>query len=427
VTTNHGDHTDYGDHTDHAAGCDASVLVVTYGEIALKGRNRPVFQRRLLNNMRRALAGEPVTRINHVESRYLVWLDGPARAEACADKLARVFGIRWISPAVSIAKNDVGPELEHVGAVAADLARRDVGLAANFKVATRRSDRGFPLNSQEINRLVGRAVSAAIGLPARMTRPDFTVHVLVLRERFLVFTGKRDGAGGLPSGSSGRVCCMLSGGIDSPVAAWLMMRRGCRAALVHVFSGRTAADADAGKIIDLARLLAVWSPVPLTLWLVPVVPYEMRAIEHVADRYDMVMFRRFMLECAAAIARRENCLALVTGDSLGQVASQTLQNLAAIGPDLQMPVFRPLIAMDKEQITALSQQIGAFAISIRPYRDCCSIRSPHPSLSTRAGVLDDLAARMDLPAAVEEALACGERLLIGPEGRLQRPRAVDPA
>lgn len=400
---------------------DASVLVATYSEIALKGKNRPMFQRRLLNNMRRTLAGEPVTRINHVESRYLIWLDGPERAEACADKLARVFGIRWISPAISIDRADVGPDLANVAAVAASLAVRDVGRAATFKVATRRSDRGFPLNSQQINTLVGRAISEAIELPARMARPDFTVHVLVLRERVLVFTARRDGAGGLPIGSSGRVCCLLSGGIDSPVAAWMLMSRGCRPTLVHVFSGRTVAEADTDKIVELAGVLARWSPQPLTLWLVPVVPYELRAIEHVDDSHDMVMFRRFMLHCATGIAGRENCLALVTGDSLGQVASQTLQNLAAIGPELQLPVFRPLVGLDKEQITALSQRIGAFAASIRPYRDCCSIRSPRPNLSARAEILDDFATAMDLPAAVQEALQESQRLLVGPEGIVTRP------
>lgn len=397
-----------------------TVLVAAYGEIALKRKNRPVFQRRLLNNMRRALAGEPVTRINHVESRYLVWLEGFERAEACADKLARVFGLRWISPAVSIGRDELGDDLAHVSAVAATLAVRDVGRAATFKVETRRSDRSFPLTSQQVNALVGRTVGAAVGLPARMQRPDFTVHVLVLRERVLVFTGKREAACGLPSGSGGRVCCLLSGGIDSPVAAWMLMSRGCRPTLVHVHTGRTAAEADLDKIVALARVLAAWSPQPLTLWLVPVVPYETRAIEHVDDAHDMVMFRRYMLHCATAIAAREHSLALVTGDSLGQVASQTLQNLAAIGPDLRLPVFRPLIGLDKEQITALSKRIGAFEASIRPYRDCCSIRAPHPNLSARAETLDHLAGAMDLPEAVHEALQTSTRLLVGPAGLVSR-------
>jgi len=399
-----------------------TVLVVTYAEIALKGRNRPVFQRRLLNNMRRALAGEPVARINHVESRYLVWLEGPERAEACADKLTRVFGIQWISPATCVPRgDDPDRDIAAVAAVAADLARRDVGEAQTFKVDTRRSDRRFPVVSQEVSRRVGTAVGGVLRLPARMSDPDFTVHVLVLKARILVFTGKRDGASGLPSGSSGRVCCLLSGGIDSPVAVWLMMRRGCRPTLVHFFSGRRVAEADTAKILELVQILARWSPTPLTLYLVPVVPYETRAIEHVADSHDMVMFRRFMVRTAQVIARREHCLGLVTGDSLGQVASQTLHNLAAIGPDLALPVFRPLIGLDKVEITALSKRIGAFATSILPYRDCCSIRSPRPVLDARAATLAELSDVMDLRGAIAEALDTCARLVVGPEG-IQRQR-----
>jgi thiamine biosynthesis protein ThiI len=293
-------------------------------------------------------------------------------------------------------------------------------MATSFKVETRRSDRTYPLISQEISRIVGTAVGEAIQLPARMARPDFTVHVLVLREQILVFTAKRDGAGGLPAGSSGRVCCLLSGGIDSPVAAWLLMKRGCRPTFVHFFSGRSVTEADAGKIVELVRILAGWSPTPLALWLVPVVPYEARAMDHVPDSYDMVMFRRFMLKTAHSIARRENCLALATGDALGQVASQTIHNLAAIGPDLQLPVFRPLIGLDKEDITRLSERIGAFDVSIQPYRDCCSIRSPRPVLTARPGRLAEYSEAMDLPAAVRESLASCAKLVIGPDGEIKR-------
>jgi thiamine biosynthesis protein ThiI len=399
-----------------------TILVVTYSEIALKGRNRPVFQRRLLNNMRRALAGEPVASINHVESRYLVRLDDADRAAACTEKLGRVFGIQWISPTVCVPRgDDPDTDLARAAAVAVELAGRDAGRARNFKVDTRRSDRRFPVVSQEVSRRLGAAVGARLGLPARMADPDFTVHVLVLKERILVFTGKHEGGGGLPSGSSGRVCCLLSGGIDSPVAAWLMMRRGCRPTLVHVFAGRSVDEADTAKILELVQILARWSSTPLTLYLVPVVPYEMRAIEHVVDSHDMVMFRRFMLKTAQVIGRREHCHALVTGDSLGQVASQTLQNLEAIGPDLTLPVFRPLIGMDKAEITAFSQRIGAFQTSIQPYRDCCSIRSPRPILDARPDVLAELSAHMDLAGAIDEALDTCARLVVGPDG-VQRRR-----
>jgi tRNA uracil 4-sulfurtransferase len=390
----------------------ASILVATYSEIALKGRNRPMFQRRLANNMRTAVAGESVSSIKHVESRFLIHLDDPARADAVITKLQRVFGLQWIAPAVAIPREEPERDLARVSEIAVEMALRDVGDARTFKVDTKRSDRGFPLQSMEINNLVGFAVGAAIKLPARMARPDFTVHVLVLRKSILVATAHIPGSGGLPAGISGRVVCLLSGGIDSPVAAWLMMKRGCRPILVHVHQGRDAQEADAGKILALVGVLKQYSPIPLTLYLVPVVPYEMRAIGAIDDRHDMVMFRRYLMKVADAIAFRERCLGLVTGDNLGQVASQTLHNLGAIAPDVTLPVYRPLIALDKVQITALAETIGSFQLSIQPYRDCCSIRSPRPVLNARPATLLELSRGMDLEAAVQEAVSASARLVI---------------
>ncbi|MBE0565200.1 MAG: tRNA 4-thiouridine(8) synthase ThiI [Krumholzibacteria bacterium] len=401
------------------------VIVATYAEIALKGKNRAMFLRRLLNNVRKALAGLPVREVRHVESRVVVELEDAAGADQAAARLRRVFGLVWVSPAVAVPRGEVDPELaqdvaqgvaprlSRVCAVARALAARDRGAALNFKVETRRSDRDFPLTSLQISAEVGRAVHVDTGLPGRMQQPDFVVNVLVLKEHVLVFTRKELAYGGLPAGSSGRVMVLLSGGIDSPVAAWLMMRRGVRPEFIHFYAGRTPAEADTGKIEDLVRLLARFSPVPLALWLVPVVPYELRAIGTVPDNYDMVLFRRFMVRTADRLAGRSSCRALVTGDSLGQVASQTLENLGAIAPDVQMPVLRPLVGMDKTEITAWSKEIGAFATSIRPYRDCCSIRSPRPVLHARAEDLLRHAAAMDLEDAVTEALAAATKVVIG--------------
>ncbi|MFO7653361.1 MAG: tRNA uracil 4-sulfurtransferase ThiI [Candidatus Krumholzibacteriia bacterium] len=394
------------------------VIVVTYAEIALKGKNRPLFQRRLVNNLRAAVRGESAGRIEHVESRFLVWLDDPARAPQVGEKLARVFGVQWVSPAIPVVRSQPEDDLVRVEGLAAELARRHAGEARNFRVDSRRSDRDFPVPSPEINQRVGKAVGDALGLPARMSAPDFTVNVLVLQRHILVFGEKIAGHGGLPLGASGRVMCLLSGGIDSPVAAWLMMRRGCRPEFVHFYSGRSYAEADADKIEELVRILARYAPQPLKLHLVPVVPYELRAIGTVPESHDMVMFRRFMMRTAARLAWRQNCQALVTGDSLGQVASQTIHNIAAIAPDVELPIFRPLVGLDKTEITARSERIGAFQVSIQPYRDCCSIRSPRPVLDARARDLLRQSAAMDLEAAVDESLLASERLTIGPEGRV---------
>lgn len=392
------------------------IIACAYAEIALKGRNRNVFLRKLINNIQIALKGEPVRSVNHVESRLLVHLEDAARADEVAAKLKRVFGLQWISPVVAVPREEVDPEaredlesgteprLTRVSAVACELAAAHRGEARNFKIHTRRSDRKFCLNSPQISRAVGYAVHEATGLPGRMSHPEFTINVVVLKEHVLVFSEKIPAYGGLPFASSGRTMVLLSGGIDSPVAAWLMMRRGSRPEFVHFYSGRNIDEADVEKIKELAAILARYSPVPLKLHLVPVVPYEMRAIGVVEDRYDMVMFRRFMVKTAVRLARRNSCLALVTGDSLGQVASQTLHNLGAISSDVSIPILRPLVGMDKMEITAWSREIGAFETSILPYRDCCSIRSPKPILNARAQELLHYSEKMALHEAVEEAV-----------------------
>jgi thiamine biosynthesis protein ThiI len=402
------------------------IIACAYAEIALKGRNRSLFLRKLMNNMRIALQGEPVANIEHVESRLLVHLQDPARAEAVAGKLKRVFGLQWISPVVAVPRVEVDPEvqedlgegheprLSRLCEVACSLAAAHRGTARHFRIETSRSDRTFALKSPQVSRAMGRAVHLATGLPGLMQRPDLVVNVVVLKENVLVFAQKIPAYGGLPFASSGRTMVLLSGGIDSPVAAWLMMRRGSRPEFVHFYAGRTVDEADVGKIKDLVGVLARYSAAPLKLHLVPVVPYEMRAIGVVPDKYDMVMFRRFMVKTSARIAWRNSCLALVTGDSLGQVASQTLRNIGAIGTDVAMPVLRPLIGMDKIEITAWSREIGAFDTSILPYRDCCSIRSPRPILNARAHDLLHYSDEMDLSAAVAEAIANTVRVQIEP-------------
>lgn len=403
------------------------ILVAHYAEIALKGRNRPMFLRRLLKNIRAMLADEPVASIEHVESRVLVRLSDPSRAEAAAQRLRRVFGIEWLAAAEALPRDEVGDDLGGLSRLAASLARRDLGDARHFKIQARRSDRSFPLISPEIERIVGAAVQAELRLPVRLAQPDLTVHILVMRDAILVTTGRIQGHGGLPLGTGGKVAALLSGGIDSPVAAWLLMRRGCRAELIHFYSGRDPREAAAEKIEKLAGILAGYSPGPLGLRLVPSYPYELRAVAGVEGRWDMLLFRRYMLKTAAALARRAGCLGLVTGDSLGQVASQTLPNMAAIGPDVQLPVFRPLIGMDKREITNLAARIGTYETSILPYRDCCSIRSPRPVLNATAAELLRHSDEMDLDGAVQEACRAAERRLVLPDGTVRRPEpATDP-
>lgn len=388
------------------------IIAAHYSEIALKGGNRAAFLRRLKNNIGLALKGEPVTALNHVESRLLIRLGEAERAEAVARKLQRVFGLQWLSIATPVPRAALADGLGPLCETAAALARRDAGDARTFKVDTRRSDQRFPIPSPEVNRVVGAAVNEAIGLPVRLNGPDFTVHVLILNDAALVFTRRLPGQGGLPAGTGGRVMALLSGGIDSPAAAFLLMKRGCRCDFVHFYTGRAAAEADAGKIRRLVAILRGYAPTALHLYLAPSYPYESRAIGAVDDPHDMVMFRRYMLRTAQRLAKRASCQALVTGDSLGQVASQTIFNLRAIGQDCDLPVFRPLIGFDKLEISALARAVGTFDVSVEPYRDCCSLRSPHPVLRARPDAVRELSLGMDLEAAVEEALQAAARVVV---------------
>lgn len=391
------------------------VIACTYSEIALKGRNRKMFLRKLVNNMQAALRGMSGVTIHHVESRLLVRLGSETQADEAASRLHRVFGLQWVAPAIEIPRAGLDselaedraagrqPRLTELCEAACRLATDGAGNARHFRINARRSDRSFGLNSLEIGMHVGAAVHHRCKLAGRMVDPDFTIDLLVLRASVLAFAAKEQSFGGLPACSSGRSMVLLSGGIDSPVAAWMMMRRGSRADFVHFYSGRNVDEADTAKIEQIVQLLAGWSPVALHLHLVPVVPYETRAIGVIEDRYDMVMFRRFMVRTAARLARRNKCLALVTGDSLGQVASQTLHNLAAISPDVSLPILRPLVGLDKHEITAWSRRTGLFDTSILPYRDCCSIRSPRPILTARGVDLLKLSEAMGLEDAVREA------------------------
>lgn len=398
----------------------STVIGVHYAEIALKGKNRSVFQRKLRNNMLHALAGEPVDSVNHVESRYLVRLSDPEAAQRCTEKLARVFGIQWLSAAEAVPRSaDHDDDMARLKDAAIAMARRDVGRARDFRIDARRSDHTFPLTSQELNIALGDVVQPALNIGVKLKEPDLCVSVLVLVKDILVYTHKIPGAGGLPAGSSGRLMVLLSGGIDSPVAAWMMMKRGCRPEFVHFYAGRTLKEANVGKIERLATCLAQWSPVPLAVHMVPVYPYEVRAVGVVEDSHDMVLFRRFMVKTAERFALRENCHALVTGDSVGQVASQTLPNLRAISSDVRLPILRPLVGFDKVEITDLSRRTGMFTTSIEPYRDCCSIRSPRPELNAKTADLLQLSEMIDLDEAVSEAIKTSDLLKIGPEGRIE--------
>jgi thiamine biosynthesis protein ThiI len=401
------------------------TIVLRYHEIALKGRNRPFFVRRLAENVERITAGLPVGRVRCASARLLLPLDDASTWPDVRVRLGRVFGVVNFALAHEVAlatrTGDAATEVARLGeAIVAEVGGTAV---PSFRVRTKRSDKRFALTSPEVNTILGRMIQAASGAPVDLDAGALTVVVEILPGRAFFSVEKAAGAGGLPSGSSGRVLALLSGGIDSPVAAWRMMRRGCRVDLVHFhsvpFLDRTSQD----KARELARLLVAWQ-LEADLFLVPFGEVQRQIVAAVGRPLRVVLYRRMMLRIAEALARKAGAQALVTGDSLGQVASQTLSNLAVVGEATRLPLLRPLVGMDKSEISAEAERIGTFETSIIPDQDCCTLFTPrHPA--TRAGLDEVLAleARVDGVALVAQAVAGTERVRLRAAGEHDEERA----
>ena len=363
-------------------------IVVHYQELALKGKNRPWFLGRLVRNMRSALADQDVRAVRALMGRIEVELGPAASRENVSDRLRRTFGIANFSYAGRTAL-----DLEAVAdAVLADLGDRTCN---SFRVSARRADKRFPLTSPQIEREVGGRIKQARGWHVDLDHPELVVHVELLPDQAFYYFGKERGAGGLPTGTAGRVACLLSGGIDSPVAAHRLMKRGCAVTFVHFHSYPILSRASQEKARELVRLLTTWQQ-RSRLYLVAFGEIQQRVVLAIPGPMRVVVYRRLMLRIAERIARARGAQALVTGEVVGQVASQTLENLAVIGSVAKLPVFRPLIGMDKDEITAEAQRLGSYPISIIPDQDCCTLFTPRNPL-TRARLADVEAAEQALP------------------------------
>lgn len=383
-------------------------IVVHYKELALKGKNRPWFVQVLVRNLRAALAGLDVRTIRSVMGRIEIELgsDLPSPEpqasslawEKVRDRVRRVFGIANFSYAGR------GPlDLKALAAtILADLEDRQT---ESFRVSARRADKRFPFTSPQIEREVGGLIQEAKGWRCDLDHPAFTIHIEMLSDGAFYFFGKEPGAGGLPTGTGGRVACLLSGGIDSPVAAYRMMRRGCTVLLIHFHSYPILSRASQEKVREIAALLTTYQ-LRSRLVLVPFGELQQKVLLAVPARLRVVIYRRLMLRIAEKLARRWHARALVTGEVIGQVASQTLENMTAIAEATAMEVLRPLVGMDKDEISAEAERLGTFRISILPDQDCCQLFTPpHPATRVRR---DEIArAEQALPAAemVDAAVA----------------------
>jgi tRNA uracil 4-sulfurtransferase len=363
-------------------------IVVHYQELALKGKNRPWFLGRLVRNLRRATSDLDVQSVRALMGRIEVVLGPGASRDVVGDRIRRVFGIANFSYA-----RRTTLDLDVVAAsILQDLGDR---TCESFRVSVRRADKRFPLTSPQVERDVGGRIKQAKGWRVNLDEPELEIHVELLTDQAFYFFGKERGAGGLPTGTGGRVVCLLSGGIDSPVAAHRIMKRGCTATFVHFHSYPILSRASQEKARELVQLLTRWQQ-RSTLYLVPFGEVQQQVVLAVPPPMRVIVYRRLMLRIAEAIARSRKALALVTGDSIGQVASQTLENLSVVGNVATLPIFRPLIGTDKSEITAEAQAIGSYSISIVPDQDCCTLFTPRNPL-TRARLADIEAAEQALP------------------------------
>ena len=373
-------------------------IVIHYQEIALKGKNRPWFVARLVRNLKEATKDLDVQRVQALQGRIELVLGPDAAWEVARDRVAGVFGI------ANFAKAGRAPL--DVDAIAQEILK-DLGPEdpPTFRLSARRSDKRFPMSSPQIEREVGGRIKEARGWTVNLGKPDFTIHVEALTNEAFYYFGKERGAGGLPVGASGKVACLLSGGIDSPVAAWRMMRRGCRVIFVHFHSYPILSRASQEKARELARLLTRFQ-YRSRLLLVPFGEIQQRVVLAVAPPLRVVIYRRLMMRIAERIARLHRAQGLVTGEVVGQVASQTLENMATIGSVVSMPVLRPLVGMDKEEITAEAERLKTYPISIIPDQDCCTLFTPkHPATKAKRHEVERAEAELPVDEIVEQAVA----------------------
>ncbi len=383
------------------------TYLVHYGELGLKGQNRPIFEKTLMRNIHAVLRDLGEVELRRFRSYILVETSASVAPDVIERRLSGVAGIAYFAP-VAVVPQD----MEAIEETALRMAREVITPETSFEVNARRSDKRFPIYSPEVNRRVGACIVEATGAPVDLETPDVTVHIQIYPKGVYIFARRIDGPGGLPVGTGGRVMALLSGGIDSPVAAHLMLRRGCEVTFLHFHMLRSTEDVRESKVVQLARAVMAPHRLPSVVYMAPVFPYQMSVLEH-ESRVELVVFRRFILRVAAHLAREEEgALALVTGDNLGQVASQTLKNLHVTARAVEMPVLRPLVAYDKQDIVALAKEIGTFELSIQPYKDPCSLQARRPATWARMAEVLELEAVLDIDTIMSETLAGIEKVPI---------------
>lgn len=378
------------------------IILVRYGEIHLKGQNRPFFERLLLNSLRDAVSGFEGVTVERGDGRYYVENFSDSDLEDIINALKKVFGVHSISPAREISK-----DLDSIAEEA--VLQMDEYILEHgrktFKVETKRSDKRFPMNSNEISREIGgRLLDHDPELKVDIHDPGMRVFIEIRDKAAYVYTKVIMGQGGMPTGSSGKAMLLVSGGIDSPVAGYMIAKRGVRLSAVHYYSYPYTSERARDKVIDLTRILCSYAG-PIDLYLVHFTDIQMAIYEKCPHQHLTLIMRRFMMRIADILARKHKLQALITGESVGQVASQTIESLMCTDAVADLPVFRPLIGMDKSEIIERAESIGTFETSILPYEDCCTVFVPkHPTTKPDIQKIEESEKVLDAEALIRDAL-----------------------
>ena len=385
------------------------MILLKLGEIVLKGLNRKSFEQKLMGNIRRRLLGLGKFKVSCMQSTVYVEPESEdADLDAAFEALQDVFGIVKISRAVACDK-----DRDAIARTAIDYLCEDMLRAKSFKVESKRSDKSFPMTSIELSQYVGGELQEAFpDCSVDVHEPELVVHIEIRDLAAYVHAQPVQGAGGMPVGSNGVAVTLLSGGIDSPVSSYMIAKRGVRLIPVHFFSFPYTSQQAKEKVVELARILTRYCG-KMTLEVVPFTHIQEEIRDQCPEEYFTLIMRRFMMRIAERIANEWNAKAIVTGENLGQVASQTMEAMASTQAVLDLPVLQPLIGMDKEEIVQMSRKIGTFDTSILPYEDCCTVFTPrHPRTRPKVAEVAAAESALDVDALVEEAFLGIERITV---------------
>ncbi|MFS0673090.1 tRNA uracil 4-sulfurtransferase ThiI [Ornithinibacillus sp. 179-J 7C1 HS] len=373
-------------------------ILIRYGELALKGKNRKLFVEKLQQNVRHKLNDFPEVKVKRTQGRMFILLNGQ-NPQPIIDKVKYIFGIHSLSLAIKVEN-----ELEKIKE-AALYTLTNAENVKKFKVTVKRINKGFPERSQELNQILGgHLLSNTDSYTVDVHNPDLEVKVEIRQEATYITSSVVRGAGGLPVGTSGKTLLLLSGGIDSPVAGYLAMKRGVEIEAIHFHSPPFTSERAKQKVLDLAEKLANFGP-SIKIHVVPFTKLQQKIFQETPDGYGMTVMRRMMLRISERVCQKEDILSMTTGENLGQVASQTMTSMNTINEVTNYPIIRPLITMDKDEIIDISKAIDTFDISIRPYEDCCTIFVPKaPKTKPKRDRANYFESKYDYEELIQEAI-----------------------